>query len=163
MSFTAVRTRLLEAGAAPLATLTALALLAPGTTTLVPASSATAPPAPTVLTAAPLPDDEPFAAPVASPVATLASAGDLEAEAIALADEFGAVPVDESGVLCPVTDLEVRWSEPDGITHGAFIAPVGPRPDERTTGINGVVVCGDSTWAFMGFEASSDGVTWTVL
>ena len=159
MSLSVVRTRLFEAGLAPLAALVAVAMLAPGATALVPASSASAPaappPAPT-LTATTVVDEE-LAAPV------VASVEDLEAEAIALADEFGAVPVDESGVLCPVADLEVVWEEPSGYTHGAFVAPVGPAPVHGTTDVNGVVVCGDSTWAFMGFEASAEGASWTVL
>ncbi|HSK22701.1 MAG TPA: hypothetical protein VK906_05980 [Egicoccus sp.] len=158
MRLRAFPSHLLQAGVAPLAAVTLIAVGASGTTVLTtPAAQSTGRPAAQtqVLTATPAVDDV-LAAPV------LSSVSDLEAEAVGLADEFGAVPVDESGRLCPVNELEVRWSEPEGFTHGAFIAPVGPRPADGVEDVNGVVVCGMSTWAFMGFEAAHDGAAWTV-
>lgn len=130
---------LLQEGAAPLVALALVAAATPASTDPVPAEAAIEAGA----------EDE-------------ASAASLEAAAITVAHELRAVPADPSDRLCARTDLRVSWSEPRGYTHGAHLAPVGPRPEASTASLNGVVVCGDSAWAYMGFEAERDGDAWVV-
>src|SRR4051812_16274217 len=92
----------------------------------------------------------------------------VERSAIDLASALGAVvlaPVDpaQPAVACPTDRLTVTWDDPgEGYHIGAVITPVGPIPDDTTTRVNGVVLCRDSHYAYMGFEASWDGSTWTI-
>ncbi len=117
------------------------------------------------------PDDGPSATAATAAVDTSVTAldtstpaglGELEAVAVAVADELRAVPADEDDQVCATEDLAVSWDAPDGYTHGAHLAPIGPAPDPATTTVNGVVVCGTSTWAFMGFDAVRTDEGWEV-
>ena len=103
--------------------------------------------------------------PVPQPLAVVAEdpAVHVEAAAIAFAHDLSAVPADATTRPCRRDELAVRWSEPKGFRHGAHLTPVGPRPGPGTDAVNGVVVCGDSTWAYMGFEASRTTTGWDVL
>ena len=86
-----------------------------------------------------------------------------EHSALTLAASLKALPVDDSGTLCPADHLVVTWRTPDGTyQHGAYIEPVGPTPTVATTTVNGVVVCDGSRYAYMGFEAHWTGARWTV-
>ena len=95
-----------------------------------------------------------------SPLVDRAAA--LERQAVELAHQLRAVPDDPSESLCPRDLLEVRWEAPQGFSHGAHVGEIGPRPGPTTEAVNGVVVCGASTWAYMGFEAAWDGRAWQV-
>lgn len=97
-----------------------------------------------------------------APVVAVGEVARLEAAAIEVAHDLRAVPADSSDELCSRDDLRVSWEAPEGYTHGAHLEPVGPRPDARTAAANGVVVCGDATWAYLGFEAVREAGGWTV-
>lgn len=97
------------------------------------------------------------------PVVPVNPAAQVEAAAIAFAHDLSAVPADDTDRLCPREELAVRWSEPEGFRHGAHLTPVGPRPGVGTDAVNGVVVCGDSSWAYMGFEATRTTTGWDVM
>lgn len=114
---------------------------------------------------------------VASPVAASprpvagASVGrvqQLEQAAIALAVRLRAIPmrdgaVADPGRYCPSSRLAVSWTSPAGeFRHGAYIAPLGPRPGPATRAVTGVVVCQGSTYAYMGFDAYWTAGGWRV-
>ena len=114
---------------------------------------------------------------VASPVAASprpvagASVGrvqQLEQAAIALAVRLRAIPmrdgaVADPGRYCPSSRLAVSWTSPEGeFRHGAYIAPLGPRPGPATRAVTGVVVCQGSTYAYMGFDAYWTAGGWRV-
>ncbi|MCC7077021.1 MAG: hypothetical protein IT198_07845 [Acidimicrobiia bacterium] len=91
----------------------------------------------------------------------------VDTAAIALAQAYALLPVDADATRqCPGADMEVSYTEPDfHFTLGAFAPPLGPPPDETTTSVNGVVVCGSSEYAIMGFEASWSDMrgAWTLI
>ena len=97
--------------------------------------------------------------------ATGVGRGAVETTAVDLAATLKAVPLTEgSEELCPVDRLEVSWTEPGPeYVHGAFVSPLGPPPTDGTTDVNGVVVCRDSAFAFMGFEARYESGRWDVV
>ena len=99
----------------------------------------------------------------------------VESSALALAAATGGLPAGDSALgpwvkqgsalvktdRCPPSALAVSWTPPVGDHHvGAYVAPLGPIPDERTTHVNGVVVCRTSDYAYLGFEAAWDGARW---
>lgn len=113
-----------------------------------------------LLTAATVPES-PAPEPAADP-ATGDPAVTLEAAAVELAHELRAVPADDTDRLCAHDDLRVSWTEPTGFDHGAHVGTIGPAPDADTAAVSGVVVCGASTWAYMGFEAQRVDAEWRV-
>ncbi|HWH33436.1 MAG TPA: hypothetical protein VNU01_12270, partial [Egibacteraceae bacterium] len=63
--------------------------------------------------------------------------------------------------VCPAERLAVSWREPDdSYQWGAHVEPIGPAPGAATTAVNGVVLCQDAGFAFMGFEAWRADGTW---
>jgi hypothetical protein len=87
------------------------------------------------------------------------------ASAVALAVSLDAVPMDALGTECPTDELTVLWVEPEAgeFSVGAHSTPIGPAPIGGTTSVNGIVVCGDLTYAYMGFEARYVGGRWDVV
>ncbi len=90
------------------------------------------------------------------------AAATLEAAAVDLAHDLRAVPADDTERLCARDDLRVSWTAPTGFDHGAHVGTIGPAPDATTVEVNGAVVCGESTWAYMGFEAQQVDGEWQV-
>lgn len=92
----------------------------------------------------------------------------LERSALRLAVALDAVPVrgdgDDSTRFCPADQLRVRWSAPlEGeFSVGGHVDPVGPSPEDTTTTVNGLVVCQDASYAYMGFEAHWTGAAWSL-
>ena len=95
----------------------------------------------------------------------------LERTAVHLAAVLDAVPLreaepddaDDPARFCPEDRLRVQWSAPgDGFAVGGHVDPVGPAPTAGTDAVNGIVVCEGAGYAYMGFEARSDGGSWDV-
>src|SRR5437763_11477090 len=117
----------------------------------------------------------------APPLAASSHPGRTGAEAAAqlLAERVGGIPVAPAGRAsngdlvdlvqaatgtCPPYRLEVSWTPPEGqYTIGGYLSPLGPPPTDSTTQVNGVVLCRDSHYAYLGFEASWDGSQWALV
>jgi hypothetical protein len=97
----------------------------------------------------------------------------VEASARALAAEVG-IPLATSDwrhhlgditsstpSTCPASRLEVQWVAPP-LTYqvGAHVEPLGPVPEPTTDRVNGIVVCRDSTYGYLGFEAAYTAGRW---
>lgn len=95
--------------------------------------------------------------PLPGPAAT------VERAATDLVAALGVVELAD-GTPCPDSQLQVRWDPPaDGeFTHGAHTGPVGPAPQPDTVRVNGLVVCGDATFSYAGFEADLTDGGWSV-
>jgi hypothetical protein len=89
----------------------------------------------------------------------------VERTAIELATWLRAVPLAETDETpCPIERLHVRWTPPEHAgPHGAYVSPLGPAPTATTLAVNGVVVCEDAPWAFMGFQARWASDEWDVV
>jgi hypothetical protein len=124
---------------------------------LVPLRSDGAPPSPGEVAYRSMPDK-----PAGDPDRTAAG---LERTAIALAAWLRAVPLAESDdTPCPTERLQVSWDAPDGRGHhGAYVGPLGPEPSATTRSVNGIVICRDAPWAFMGFQARWKAGRWDVV
>jgi hypothetical protein len=86
----------------------------------------------------------------------------VEAKAINVASTLGSVEMDED-VSCPRKRLEVSWTKPGkGYSEGAYVDPLGPAPTMTTRSVNGVVLCRNSSFAYMGFEAYIHDGEWVV-
>jgi hypothetical protein len=105
----------------------------------------------------------------APPGASADRAGQVERAAVDLAVRLRAVPVRDGELSdptrsCPRDRLAVSWRPPAGaFRFGAHIPPLGPAPGPTTTGVNGVVTCRGSSYAYMGFEARWTGGGWQVI
>jgi hypothetical protein len=105
----------------------------------------------------------------APPGASADRAGQVERAAVDLAVRLRAVPVRDGEFsdqtrYCPRDRLAVSWRPPAGaFRFGAYIPPLGPAPGPTTTGVNGVVTCRGSSYAYMGFEARWTGGGWQVI
>ena len=57
---------------------------------------------------------------------------------------------------CSPLRLRVSWTPPVGdYKVGGYVEPLGPPPNLSTPRVNGVVLCRDSSYAYLGFEAVS--------
>jgi hypothetical protein len=109
------------------------------------------------------PANQPAFEPVPATVLALGSSVELlELAAVTLASDLEAVPASlgPSPRPCPDERLRVSWEAPGGSALGAYLEPIGPRPDTSTTDVNGVVVCAGSQAGFMGFEAHRESTSW---
>jgi hypothetical protein len=134
----------------------AVALLVAATLVAVPAG-------PLLAGSSAAPADPPSADPASASVLSLGRSVELlELAAVTLAADLEAVPasLDPTPPPCPEPRLRVSWEAPDGYVQGAYLEPVGPRPDASTSDVNGVVVCAGSQAGFMGFEAHRESTSW---
>jgi subtilisin family serine protease len=134
----------------------AVALLVAATLIAVPAGPLLAP-------SSAAPANQLTSDPATASVLSLGSSVELlELAAVTLAADLEAVPssLEPAPPPCPDERLRVSWEAPDGYGIGAYLEPVGPRPDATTTDVNGVVVCAGSQAGFMGFEAHRESTSW---
>jgi hypothetical protein len=77
-----------------------------------------------------------------------------EAAALRLADSSAPVAIDDHGGVCPLSRLVVQWSPPAAgqYQNGAYLDPLGA-PGAGDNDANGIVVCDDSSFGYLGFEA----------
>jgi hypothetical protein len=95
----------------------------------------------------------------------------VNSAALTYAEAHHAVPIRDGPLTdrtryCPVERLSVGWTAPTGTYRsGAYLPPVGPAPSASTLAVNGVVTCGGSRYAYMGFEAHRDSPTagWVIV
>jgi hypothetical protein len=133
------------------------------TSLLLAATLVAVPSGPLVARSSASPAERPSFGAITAPVLPLDSSVELlELAAVTLAADLEAVPasLEPTSPPCPHQRLEVSWQAPDGYVLGAYLEPVGPRPDITTTDVNGVVVCAGSQAGFMGFEAHRESTSW---
>lgn len=98
-----------------------------------------------------------------------AKASRLEGEVIDLVVTQRGLPIrdgsfDDPARYCPRERIQVSWTPPEGkYLYGAHIEPLGPAPGPETAGVNGIVTCKSSTYAYMGFEALRTFEGWDIV
>lgn len=83
-------------------------------------------------------------------------AAGAEAAALRLASTTSPLAVDDHGTTCPTRRLRVEWQAPatGQYGRGAYLEPIGAPTGIEDRDANGIVVCRDSSFRYLGFEAS---------